>query len=218
MFGVSTGRPLRCHQGCFLEAKDSKVPLSGDLSLLFQQHSHIAFLPEPVLPRPVRSVLFGAARMLCAAWAWCPAGRCSDGGGIQCSPICYNQPQQREEGPVRGTAAGFTLGRGQHFTLLVSQAVIGIERFPGSLWPSCFVAPCGATTGLQLAPVLLPITPPCFLPNSNAFARIMQSFALQHCPLTQAKPFLGSSTSQMSKTGKIFPPPPRESHIVLLLV
>lgn len=58
-----------------------------------------------------------------------------------------------------------------------------------------------------------PYHPPCFLPNSQCVC-----FAPQDCPLTQAEPFLGSSTSQMSKTGKIFPPPPRESHIVLLLV
>lgn len=102
-----------------------------------------------------------AARVLCAGQAWCPAGRCSDGGGIQRFPTCYNRPQQQEEGPVHGTAAGFALGRGQHFMLLMSQAVIGIERFPGSLCPSCVVALCGATTGLQLAPVL-PIAPPSF--------------------------------------------------------
>lgn len=33
----------------------------------------------------------------------------------------------------------------------------------------------------------------------------MQSPAPQHCPLTQAEPFLGLSTTQMSKTGKSFP-------------
>lgn len=54
--------------------------------------------------------------------------------------------------------------------------------------------------------------PPCFLPNSNAFACITQPPAPQHCPLTQAAPLLGSSTTQMSKTGKIFPHSVRVLH------
>jgi len=99
--------------GLILAAKDINAPLSGGLSPLLQQHGHISFLLEPALPRPVPFVLFGAARVLRAGRARCPAGRRSDGRGTQRLPTRYNQPQQQEEGPARGTAAAVTLSRGQ---------------------------------------------------------------------------------------------------------
>lgn len=76
----------------------------------------------------------------------------------------------------------------------------------------------GAIIGLQLDP-LLPVAPPFFLPSSNASVHITQSPAPQHCPLTQSETFLGPSTTQMSKTGKISPTPPaHKSYFGLLLV
>lgn len=150
-------------------------------------------------------MLFRPTRVLHAGQAQCPPGRCGDVGGALLHMLlpssaargrpcawhsCSLQPRQRTALHVTRVASNYR------------------NRFPGLLWLRGGCLQCYHRTSAGPRPhyrTFFCQKAPCFLPDSSAFARITRSPALQHHPLTQAEPFLGSSTTRVSKTGKICP-------------
>lgn len=157
-------------------------------------------------------MLFGAARVLRAGQARCPAGKCGDGGVNPALPhmLQLNSAARGEPCAWHSCSLRPRQRTALHVTH-ITQAVIG-TNFPGcsgqAAWWLSTVLPQDFSWPLPslIAPPAFCQTPMHLLASRSPLLRTTQSPAPHHCPLTQPEPFLGSSTTQMSKTGKISPP------------